>query len=175
MKLIPLLKRDGSICGHSKVNDDDYDRTIARGTWRLHSGKYACMMIHTKGEKPRCLLMHRFLLGDTLEPGQQADHENGDKLDNQVGINLRPSTPRQNALNRAKFKGCSSKYRGVSWNKKAKKWRASICLGQPSVVYIGSYDTEIEAHEAYQAYLIELDDPDRNEYGYEDPTQGETG
>lgn len=50
---------------------------------------------------------------------------------------------------RIKAKEKSSKYKGVSWNKKSHKWSAKIYIRGKSR-YIGSYNTELEAHEAIE-------------------------
>lgn len=45
----------------------------------------------------------------------------------------------------------SSRYEGVYWHKKTKKWTASYMRK-----HIGSFDTEIEAYEARQKYILQL-------------------
>ena len=46
----------------------------------------------------------------------------------------------------------SSKYVGVCFNKKRNKWRSAIIIEKERVT-IGFYNTEIEAHNAYQQIL----------------------
>lgn len=77
------------------------------------------------------------------------DHINGDKLDNNLS-NLRIISNRENLSKR----GGSSKYVGVSWVKKDKKWRTDIYLGD-RYYYLGLYQTEEEAHIAYLDALYE--------------------
>lgn len=48
-----------------------------------------------------------------------------------------------------------SKYKGVSFHKAANKWQAQITISGKTK-YLGSFITEIEAHQAYQTKLKEL-------------------
>jgi hypothetical protein len=70
----------------------------------------------------------------------QIDHINGDRLNNKLE-NLRIVTHQQNQWNRTKAKG-------YSWNKNEEKWRAYIRI-DCKLKYLGSFDTEAEAREAY--------------------------
>lgn len=79
------------------------------------------------------------------------NHKNFNKKDNRVQ-NLEITTQRENA-NR-KHCTSSSKYVGVTWNKKSKKWYAQINFNCKTK-YLGSFDTE---ELAYNAYLIKLNE-----------------
>ena len=68
------------------------------------------------------------------------DHINGIPLDNRVA-NLRITTMQGNNHNYTRAKG-------YSWDKHAKKWRAQIQLNNKTI-YLGLYDTEEDAHQAY--------------------------
>ena len=46
----------------------------------------------------------------------------------------------------------SSRYRGVSWSKRSKKWRTEISVGGEKV-RLGVYDKEVEAAKAYDQYV----------------------
>lgn len=70
------------------------------------------------------------------------DHINGVRSDNRI-INLRPVTQQENCFNRLKAKG-------YYFNKKAKKWKATITINYKKI-HLGYFDTE---EEAKQAYLI---------------------
>ena len=54
------------------------------------------------------------------------------------------------------YRKSTSKYIGVSWDSKNNKWRAQISYNK-KVSYIGLFDNEIEAGEAYVKRKRELD------------------
>jgi len=82
------------------------------------------------------------------------DHINLLKTDNRIE-NLREATPSQNVRNQTKRMGCTSQYIGVhrSKNNAQNPWRSMIGLNG-RCVYLGYYQTEIEAHEARVAATI---------------------
>lgn len=82
-------------------------------------------------------------------PRHEIDHINGARSDNRI-VNLR-DVPRQiNAQN--KRKSMPKKSRdcplGVSWHRKAQKWRSMIWNGTKNI-YLGLYADQNEAHQAY--------------------------
>ena len=90
--------------------------------------------------------MHR----DILKPPDHlcVDHINHNGIDNRRA-NLRLATHRQNSYNRIHFtKNPSSKYKGVSFRKRTKKWDAKIRYDGKNK-HIGSFKDEIEAAKAY--------------------------
>jgi hypothetical protein len=80
----------------------------------------------------------------------QIDHINGTKSDNRIK-NLRSVSLQQNAQNKIKAqKNNSSKVLGVSWNKKAKKWAAYICVYKQRK-YLGLFNCVGDAEKAYKS------------------------
>jgi len=71
------------------------------------------------------------------------DHINGNKLDNRVE-NLQLISNRENCIRSIDKTKTSSKYIGVSWSKKKKKWRARIQF-EGKQKNLGGYDTELKA------------------------------
>ena len=93
----------------------------------------------------RPVFLHRFLLNPEFR--QHVDHRNGNGLDNRRQ-NLRPCTPSQNHQNRRKARGCSSCFKGVSWNIQTQRWFASIRVNKKQK-YLGRFLTEEAAARAY--------------------------
>ena len=79
-------------------------------------------------------------------PKGHIDHINNIRDDNRIE-NLREATRQQNMFNRKSY-GKTSKYKGVSWDKPGKKWRAQYSY-QGKVYYLGLHETEEEAAKAY--------------------------
>lgn len=80
------------------------------------------------------------------------DHIDNDKLNNRVD-NLQITTNRYNCSKDVKNK--TSKYTGVSWEKRTNKWFAGIKLNRKTK-FLGRFNTEIEASKAYQNALNNL-------------------
>jgi len=87
-------------------------------------------------------------------PSGHIDHINGDMTDNRFA-NLRLATYSENGANARKPSHNTSGFKGVSWNKNAKKWRAVIKKDRKPI-HIGYFDTAAEAHAAYIAKAAEL-------------------
>lgn len=81
-------------------------------------------------------------------PKNQIDHINGIRDDNRIE-NLREVTNQQNQFNKKSREGSSSKYKGVDWSKRDKKWQAKYRYNGKRH-YLGYYATEEEAAEAYR-------------------------
>ncbi|OHB55307.1 MAG: hypothetical protein A2173_08695 [Planctomycetes bacterium RBG_13_44_8b] len=83
------------------------------------------------------------------QAGLIIDHKDHNGLNNSRA-NLRPATKAQNCWNRRKKPGCSSKYKGVCFNKALGKWAGSIRFeGRRS--HLGYFVNEEEAARTYDA------------------------
>ncbi|MHC4565348.1 MAG: AP2 domain-containing protein [Planctomycetota bacterium] len=139
------------------VDPEDFD-WLNKYKWhakRVPAGFYAGRagpLRNGKSGKP--IPMHRQLL--KVGRGMVVDHINHDGLDNRRA-NLRPATLAQNSRNRRKVKtaGHYSKYKGLTWYKSSKQWRAMIMTDGKSKS-LGYFDDEIEAARAYDAAAREL-------------------
>jgi hypothetical protein len=143
-KLIPLTQGKFAV-----IDGEDYDR-LSQYTWYVaKSGStfYACRVRgHTT------VHIHREIM--RAAEGMICDHKNHKGLDNRKS-NLRLCTSSQNARNQQARAGCTSKYKGVCWHKKHKKWQARIACNS-SRMHLGSFDNEIDAALAYDRRAIEV-------------------
>lgn len=150
MKEIPL--NHGAV---AIVDDDDYER-LKGFTYSINNCGYARRYdkeLSLRRNKVSCILMHRDIMG-TPPPGLFVDHINRNRLDNRK-CNLRFVTRKQNNANRGKNKNkpSTSRYLGVSYDPKRKKWKAQISHYNKNK-FIGRYDTEEQAAVAYNVAAI---------------------
>lgn len=95
--------------------------------------------------------LHRAIMGF---PDKSVDHVNQVKSDNRR-VNLRLATTSQNRANITVRGDNTSGFKGVSWHKITKKWRADITVNKKQS-YIGSYKTKEEAAKAYNRKALEI-------------------
>ncbi len=131
-----------------KVDPEDY-LWLSQFRWHCKVNKdavYAVRTIQVKGRSQR-IYLHRLLMNTPA--GMVCDHINHDGLDDRKG-NLRNCTIAQNNANRRSASNASSKYIGVSRDKRRNKWVAHIKISGEEK-YLGSYDVEEDAARAYDA------------------------
>jgi hypothetical protein len=147
VKLIPL-----TMGLHAMVDDEDYEE-LSKYKWFAAKGPrtyYAKrnLLAHERepGKRGGQISMHKQLTGFKM-----TDHIDGNGRNNRRG-NLRESSSAQNRANQPKYYGSSSRYKGVSWNKKLSKWTASF---KPTNArrskHLGVFESEVEAALAYDA------------------------
>lgn len=117
------------------VDDEDFD-LVNQYVWQAHKAGGKNPLVYAVSK----LRMHRLVI--QCPKGLIVDHINGDPLDNRKS-NLRICTNSENQQN-TQSRGGTSKYKGVSFSKKKKRWRASF-MWQGQVFYCGSFATEEEA------------------------------
>lgn len=135
------------------VDDEDYEELI-KYKWHAQpddSRWYANRKVG-KGRLDKTVSMHRIIMGDTT--GVQYDHIDGNGLNNQKS-NLRIATHRENMRNRKNNSIGSSRYKGVCWHKRVKKWQSRIGMDCKRIC-LGYYDSEEEAARAYDIKAREL-------------------
>jgi len=86
------------------------------------------------------------------EPKRHIDHENRNKLDNRK-VNLRWATFTQNFANKEKTTG-KSHYKGVCWDERRQKWRATIKV-HGEQIWLGYFLVEEDAAHAYNNAALE--------------------
>lgn len=108
----------------------------------------------SKNNKYKSIKIHKLValafLGHTSKgyDGLIVDHIDNNKLNNKLE-NLQLITARENC---SKDRKGSSKYTGVSWNKKANKWQSHITINY-KLKNLGYFTDELEASETYQKAL----------------------
>ncbi len=142
-KTIPLTQGYVAI-----VDDHRYDEInafkwcVLRNRWGMTAQRSEP---RDEDGKQVTILMHRQVVGALL--GEIVDHANRNTLDNRE-TNLRRCTSSQNNANALKRTGGSSRFKGVDWCKKARKWRARIGYGGLPH-HLGYFDDEEDAARAY--------------------------
>lgn len=148
-KQIPLTQGKFAI-----VDDKNYEWL---NQWKWHAAKRGCTFYAERVTsrrlgKQKSISMHREILN--VSKGQEADHINHNGLDNRE-LNLRIVTRTQNMQNRRLLTRGTSPYKGVCWNKRARKWYGCI-QSNGKWIYLGTYDNEIEAAKTYDRKAKEL-------------------
>ena len=142
MKKIPLTQGKFAF-----VDDEDYKRLMAMGSWMYHRG-YA---IRSKRVKKNgkwasdVIRMHRLIID--IPDGLEVDHINLNKSDNRRS-NLRICTRTENIINRLVQRNNSSGFKGVVWHKRIEKFQARIGVGKKRL-HLGYFDNALDAAKAY--------------------------
>jgi len=127
------------------VDDEDYER-LNKHKWyanKINDIWYAVRNTRKNGKRMK-VLMHREVLRITST--MEVDHIDHNGLNNHSN-NLRKASHAQNSRNKRPRKK-TSRFKGVSWHKDRRKWRATIKVNYRSIT-IGCYTKEIEAALAY--------------------------
>src|SRR3990167_8684300 len=130
MKKIELTKGQ-----YALVDDKDF-KVLSQHKWHCSFYGYAA-----RRDSGKIVYMHSVIL--PAQEGMRVDHINRNSLDNRRE-NLRVCTHRQNLWNRPKSENNTSGFKGVSWEKRRNKWRASICKNYKQYS-LGEFFTKEEA------------------------------
>jgi hypothetical protein len=138
---------------YAKIDPDDYI-WLSQFRWHCKSNMktiYAVRTVKIAGKSKR-IFMHR-LIADT-PANLVCDHINHDGLDNRRA-NLRNCTIRQNNTNSRAARTSTSKYKGVSWNRRRGKWVAYI-KKDGRQRFLGSFTDQAQAAKSYYDAAKEL-------------------
>lgn len=132
------------------VDDEDY-ADLSQFKWAADARGYAVRNLpRTKPyERNGTEFMHRRILGLVKGDGMDVDHIDGNKQNNQRG-NLRSATHMQNLQNKKITRQNKSGMKGVCFDKRENKWRASVSA-QNKQYALGYFDSPEDAHAAYKA------------------------
>ena len=134
---------------------DERDTHLKKWKWFYQNG-YACRNAPTVNGKRGAVYMQHVIVGRPLN-GLEVDHINGIRHDNRRS-NLRFVTHRENGMNRKEHRGekyKTSKFIGVSLDKRSGRWQAMITINAKQK-NLGLHETEEKAHEAYRNVLKSL-------------------
>jgi HNH endonuclease len=139
MKQIPLQNGKFTL-----VDDEDYE-ALSKFKWFCGT-KYAYRSQWDRVKrKNKNFFMHREIM--QTPKGFHTDHINCDKLDNRRS-NLRICSVSENLHNTRTPHTNTTGYKGTSWCKIKKKFRARIRIDK-KLIALGCFDSVIDAHEAY--------------------------
>lgn len=129
------------------VDKQDYEWLMQ---WKWHAAKagYAVRTVNG-GSK---IFMHREIM--KAVSGEEVDHIDGDGFNNRR-VNLRVCTHSDNLKNSAGRSDNKSGFKGVSWDNRKQRWRATIQVNG-KYVSCGTYSTPEAAAYAYNQKAIEL-------------------
>lgn len=135
------------------VSDEDYHK-VSDFKWQaLKNGNtfYAVRSLK-RNRKVKTIRMHRVILD--APDDVMVDHIDGNGLNN-LRENIRLCTKHQNQMNVRKPSHNTSGYKGVSYEKRRGNYRAYIVF-KGKQIYLGSYKTPEEAHDAYKKAAIKI-------------------
>lgn len=143
---LPLTNGTEAFVDDTPANRD----LVLRRNWQANAKGYAASTMQTK-----TMTLHRMLMPNV----PVVDHVNRNILDNRA-CNLREATHAQNRMNSKPGRGRTVKgaYPERRWydGKVTGKWVSSISILR-KLVYIGTFDTEQAAHDAWMARARERD------------------
>jgi len=143
-RLIPLTRGQFAI-----VEAKDYP-VLSQHTWFAEGTDKNYYAV--RKENGKSIKMHRQI---TNAPDHLVvDHIDHNGLNNRRS-NLRLATFTQNCQNQRRLSHKTSKYKGVHWHKKNKKWAAQITSNKKTY-RLGYFHNETEAAKAYDKKAVEL-------------------
>jgi len=137
-----LSIKSKGIIYYVNVDREDYEE-IRKEFWQIlydhGKPKYVSRNCRDKSGKRKRELLHRRIM--KVNAKKHLDHIDHNGF-NCRRYNLRIATHAENIRNRVKKEGVTSKYKGVCWKKRDKKWTAQITYNGLRI-HIGVFDREI--------------------------------
>lgn len=130
------------------VDEDDLPK-IQPWKWQAYrhpqrKNWYAIRSITLGGGRRSKVFMHRQIMGECIA----VDHRDGNGLNN-TRANLRIASVGENNRNIGKPRhGVTSRFKGVSWHPKARKFQANVRYNYRNI-YLGLFVDEVDAAWAY--------------------------
>lgn len=154
---IPLRNKHGEVVAYALIDTADAELVAPFKRWHRGAGGYVIhgLYVPSTPETRRHMVgirLHRLILGLDFGNPLQADHINGDRLDNRRS-NLRAVTQTENCHNRRPNRGGSSRYRGVTWNSRLGKWNASAFYNGKRT-HLGTFEDEDAAGATARAWRL---------------------
>jgi hypothetical protein len=147
MKTIPLTQGQFAV-----VDDADYE-ALSQHKWCAEKKGRTYYAVRGRKRNERQsgrgnIKMHMVIAG--TPPGHDTDHVDGNGLNNQRR-NLRVVSHAHNLHNTTrKQHGCTSRFRGISWSARERRWRAAVQVDGRRIE-LGYFKCEFEAAAAYDA------------------------
>lgn len=141
--LYPIYDKYNNLKCHIIIDKEDFKR-IDKYTWRLNGRNYIKAKINKKD-----VYLHRYIMNQE-DSKIIIDHKNNDPWDNRKR-NLREATLQQNAFNRTKRINSTSKYKGVSFDKRRNLWESYYKIDGKKYS-LGFFEQEKKAGKKYDQY-----------------------
>ena len=130
------------------VDAEDFER-VSQFNWYAQYDPTRHGFYAARWSQGKQIGMHAFITGHRM-----TDHRDGDGLNNRRS-NLRACDSSTNNRNRGKHCASSSRYKGVTWHKRIKKWNANIRFNR-KLIHLGYFTKEEEAATAYREAAVRL-------------------
>lgn len=157
MKLIPLTPLTPLTRGKYAMVDDDCFEYLNRWKWKLHtptdgSKRHYAVRKEKVKNGIKHVSMHSVVCG--FPPRTNIDHRDRNGLNNQKN-NLRSCSTSQNGANSRKSRNNTSGFKGVTWQKIARKWQSQLMHNRKHY-YLGLFEDPKEAAKAYDVKAVQI-------------------
>lgn len=128
----------------------EYSARNLYASWNTDTQSYYAKFDRKRDGVKKCVPLHKAIYERAfgpLPPGKIADHRNKISLDCRRS-NLREADKSDNMHNSGIRRNNTSGYKGVCWNKRARKWKAQIMVNRIHID-LGFHATPEKAHIAY--------------------------